>query len=222
MTLCMSLRSFSSPVLRASSKAWMWPSAVDGRGRRAAPLWCWFTILNRIMCAGMQQYPVTVCNSTHHPSRGVPTPLHALLRLQAIRARDRPDSWHDHKNVVSCGSEASDLPSRATARRSLSEAARARSSLAWTLAVELSGVVRFRGALGEGGGKSSGGGGGTSSGGGGGPPSGGGGGTSSGGGGGSSSGGGGGTSSGGSGVNVMGVVAAPTLEGVSNGWPRCR
>ena len=189
----------------------------------------------------MQQYSVTVCNSTHHPSGGVPTPLHALLRLQAIRARDRPDSWHDHKNVVSCGSEASDLPSRATARRSLSEAARARSSLALTLAVELSGVdrfVRFGGALGEGGGTSSGGGGGTSSGGGGGAPSGGGGGspsgggggtpsgggggTPSGGGGGTPSGGGGGTSSRGSGGNVMGVVAAPTLEGVSNGRPRCR
>jgi len=67
------------------------------------------------------------------------------------------DSWHDYKNVVSCGSGASDWPPRATARRSLSEATRARSSLAWTLADELSGVVRFRGALGGGGGMSSGG-----------------------------------------------------------------
>ena len=132
------------------------------------------------------------------------------------------DSWHDYYHKKSCGSGASAWPSRATARRSLSEAARARSSLAWTLAVELSGVVRFRGALGEGGGMTSGGGGGTSSGGGGGSPSGGGGGTSSGGGGGTPSGGGGGTSSRGGGGNVMGVVAAPTLEGVSNGWPRCR
>ena len=41
------------------------------------------------MCARMQQYSGTVCNSTHHPSGGVPTPLHALLRLQPIRARDR-------------------------------------------------------------------------------------------------------------------------------------